>query len=532
MIRMKEEQDNGLILIVDDDDDFRDLLAQFLENQGYRIREAEDGRQALQFIGRTPPDLILMDAEMPGMDGFTACAEITSSPEGEKLPVIVVTAYQDEASVDRAFDAGAVDYITKPIHWAVLRRRIQNFIALGRSRKNLEAVEAARKKAEEQLLRAQKMEAIGLMASGVAHDLNNILSGIVGYPELMLRRLPDDSPLLKPLTAIQESGQRAATVVADLLTIARGAASTREIHDLHGLVREYLHSPECQNLKSHYPEVTITLHLEAKRPHISCSPIHIKKCLMNLVSNGAEAIVGQGNVTVHTSNLSLDESTAHKQQMARGEYVVLEVRDTGSGISDTDLEHIFEPFYTRKTMGRSGTGLGLTVVWNTVEDHGGKIFVTSSDQGTCFQLFFPLSVHKELIRTDDTRPEEIGGQGEHILVVDDEPDLRDIACSMLQTLGYRVDAVDSGESAIEFIRKTPVDLILIDMLMEPGMNGRQTYEKILEINPAQKAIIASGFAGNDDVRAALRLGAGGFIKKPYSMVQLGRAVRLELTTKP
>ncbi|MCF6168936.1 response regulator, partial [Lutibacter sp.] len=212
---MKEEQDKGLILIVDDDDDFRDLLAQFLKNQGYRVGEAEDGRQALQFISQKSPDLILMDGEMPGMDGFTACAEIKSRPEGKELPIIVVTVYQDETSVDRAFDAGAVDYVTKPIHWAVLRRRIRNFIALGLSRKNLQAAEAARKKAEEQLFRAQKMEAIGLMASGVAHDLNNILSGIVGYPELMLRRLPEDSPLLKPLTAIQESGRRAATVVAD-----------------------------------------------------------------------------------------------------------------------------------------------------------------------------------------------------------------------------------------------------------------------------------------------------------------------------
>ncbi|WP_457573868.1 hybrid sensor histidine kinase/response regulator [Desulfolithobacter sp.] len=527
---MKKEQDNGLILIVDDDDNFRDLLAQFLKNQGYRVREAEDGRQALKFIGQTSPDLILMDADMPGMDGFTTCAEITGSPEGKELPVIVVTAYQDEASVDRAFDAGAVDFVTKPIHWAVLRRRIRNFIALSQSRKTLQAAEEARKKAEEQLLRAQKMEAIGLMASGVAHDLNNILSGIVGYPELMLRRLPEDSPLLKPLTAIQESGRRAATVVADLLTIARGAASTREVCDLHKLIREYLSSPECQNLRSHYPEVTITLRLEAERSHISCSPIHIKKCLMNLVDNGAEAIVGQGSVTVRTWNLSLDGSMADMRQLARGEYVVLEIQDTGTGISDTDLEHIFEPFYTRKTMGRSGSGLGLTVVWNTVEDHGGKIFVTSSDLGTSFQLFFPLSGSKELIQADDKLPEEVGGRGEHILVVDDEPDLRDIACSMLRALGYRVDAVDSGESAIEFIHETPVDLILIDMLMEPGMNGRQTYEKILEIRPGQKAIIASGFAGNDDVRAALRLGAGGFIKKPYSMDQLGKAVKRELLT--
>jgi len=208
------------------------------------------------------------------------------------------------------------------------------------------------------------------------------------------------------------------------------------------------------------------------------------------------------------------------------EHVVLTVTDTGTGIPQEDIDRIFEPFYTKKVMGRNGTGLGLAVVWNTVEDHDGKIFVASSEKGTRFQLYFPASQEKKSsVPIKEDKPEELTGNNEHLLVVDDEPVLRDIACQMLQTLGYSVDSVSSGELAIKFTQETPVDLIVIDMLMEPGINGRETYEEILKITPGQKAIIVSGFSESDEVKAALQLGAGGFIKKPYSMDQLGRLVK-------
>ena len=207
------------------------------------------------------------------------------------------------------------------------------------------------------------------------------------------------------------------------------------------------------------------------------------------------------------------------------EYVLLTVTDTGIGIPKENIGHIFEPFYTKKVMGRSGTGLGLTVVWNTVEENDGKIFVESNEQGTCFQLYFPISKKQEIAQIEKESTEKLSGNGEHILVVDDEPQLRDIASQMLRNLGYKIDSVSSGELAVEFVKENPVDLIVVDMLMEPGMNGRQTYEKITTLYPNQKAIIVSGFSESDDVKAALQLGAGGFIKKPYSMNQLGRAVK-------
>lgn len=394
----------------------------------------------------------------------------------------------------------------------------------------------ARKQAEEEknilkskLHQAQKMEAIGLMAGGVAHDLNNILAGIVGYPELLLQKLPQDSELRKPLEAIHESGNRAAKVVADLLTVARGAASTKEVHNLNSLTQEYLNSPEGKHLKTLYPKISIRCQFVATQSYILCSPVHVKKCLMNLVINATEAIADAGEITIIIYNHSVSRADRTKRDLEEGDYVVLSIQDTGSGISATDLEHIFEPFYTKKEMGRSGTGLGLTVVWNTMEAHNGKIFVKRIDSKTCFQLYFPVNNGEKEVQSQSIRAKEHVGNNEHILVVDDEPQLRDIAIQMLRSMGYIGDSVQSGELAIEFVKKTPVDLIVIDMLMGSGLNGRQTYEKILKIHPNQKAIITSGFSESDDVKETLQLGASGFIKKPYSMQQLGRAVKETLS---
>ena len=180
-------------------------------------------------------------------------------------------------------------------------------------------------------------------------------------------------------------------------------------------------------------------------------------------------------------------------------------------------------------MGHSGTGLGLAIVWNTVQDHNGKVFVDSDESGTSFQLYFPVS-KGEIVPVENEKVENCTCNNEHVLVVDDEPLVRDIASQMLQTMGYVVDSVSSGELALEFVKENPVDLIVIDMLMDPGMNGRQTYEEILSIYPEQKAIIASGFSESDDVKAALQLGATEFIKKPYSIDQLGRAVKDALSS--
>lgn len=410
--------------------------------------------------------------------------------------------------------AGFIEYSSQPL-----------VLGLSRDISERQEAELKRKKLEAELHQAKKMESIGLMAGGVAHDLNNILSGIVGYPELLLNDLPEDSKLRKPIEAIKDSGSRAAAIVADLLTVARGVASTRKLQDLNSLTQEYLNSPEHKTLVSLYPKITFKHQLTAARPQILCSSVHVKKCLMNLVTNASEAVDDSGMVFISTKNQSVEEDTAAEYRIKSGEYIVLEVCDNGHGIKKKDLDRIFEPFYTKKLMGRSGTGLGLTVVWNTMNDHNGIVLVENGDKGTCFKLFFPVG--KEIMPTPSGSNdiENLTGNGEHILLVDDELYLRDIGSQMLQHLGYKVDSVSSGELAVQFIKNNPVDLIVLDMLMEPGMNGRQTFEEIIKLYPDQKAVVASGYSESEDVKATLKLGAGGFIMKPYSTVQFGRVIK-------
>ncbi len=384
------------------------------------------------------------------------------------------------------------------------------------------------KEMEKKLHRSMKIEAIGLMAGGVAHDLNNILSGIVSYPEILLLKLPQDSELRNPLESIRNSGLRAAEVVADMLTVTRGAAAARESVNVNTIIMEQLESPEWKQAKTDHPGLAWETVLDPNLLNVNCSEIHIRKSLMNLLFNAVEAMNGDGLVTVSTVNRYIDEPVASNKYMKQGEYVLLSVCDSGPGIEKKDLEHIFEPFYSKKVMGKSGTGLGLTIVWNTVQDHSGDITVESDMYGTTFTLYLPATRAKAGQQEKEGVSEAIRGAGERILVVDDEEQQRDIAGQLLEALGYTALTAASGEEAVALIAEQPVDLVLLDMIMDPGINGRQCYQQMLSLRPELKAVIASGFSESEEVKKALVLGASSFIRKPYTMMQLGRVVRQAL----
>jgi two-component system, cell cycle sensor histidine kinase and response regulator CckA len=384
---------------------------------------------------------------------------------------------------------------------------------------------------EDRLRRSQKMEALGLMAGGVAHDLNNILSGIVNYPELMLMNLPEDSPLIKPLKAIRESGRNAAAVVDDLLTLARGVSSTRENFNLNDIVREYFDSPEFHNLSALHSQVAFRTELDAQLLNINCSVIHIKKTIMNLVTNAAEAIGDRGEIVVSSRNQYCDRPLPGHSEMQQGEYAVLSVADTGMGIPKESIDRIFEPFFSRKVVGRSGTGLGLAVAWNTVQDHGGGITVISSSKGTTFELYFPATREDLSSVPESIDIEQFRGHGERILVIDDDEGQRALALQILNLLGYRADCVASGEESLKFLAEEKVDLVILDMVMDPGMNGCDTYKKIIELHPGQKAIITSGFSESSEVRQALALGARRFVKKPYLVGMIAVVIRDTLQSR-
>ncbi len=238
----------------------------------------------------------------------------------------------------------------------------------------------------------------------------------------------------------------------------------------------------------------------------------------------------QGNeLTVATFNQYVDKAIRDYETVDEGDYAVLQVADQGVGISPDDLKNIFEPFYTRKVMGRSGTGLGLAVVWGAVQDHNGYILVESVEKsGTTFTLHFPVT-RKEIEQDDAPAPfASYTGAGESVLVVDDVEEQREIAGRILRNLGYVVNSVPGGEEAVSYMQKGDADLLLLDMIMDPGIDGLETYRQILKSHPHQKAVIASGFTADEHVKKAQLLGAGAYIKKPYTIKKIGMAVKSEL----
>ncbi len=382
---------------------------------------------------------------------------------------------------------------------------------------------------EAQLQRAQKMEAVGTLAGGVAHDLNNILSGIVSYPDLLLMQVPEDSDLRGPILTMRESGKKAVTIVQDLLTLARRGVAEVEPVNLNEIIEQYLKSPEYHKLRSYHPQVAIRCRLGEDLPNIMGSPVHLSKTVMNLISNAAEAIEHEGAITLETHNCYVDRPINGYETVAEGDYICLRISDTGYGMSSTDLEHIFEPFYTKKKMGRSGTGLGMAVVWGAVRDHQGYIDIKSqTGAGTTVTLYFPATRNireaEKLLPLDDYM-----GNGESVLVIDDVKEQREITSNMLAALGYTVETVPSGDAAVEFLRQQSVDLIVLDMIMDPGMDGLDTYRKIIENRADQTTLIVSGYSETERILEAQKLGAGAFLKKPFTLDKLGQAVKNELS---
>jgi two-component system, cell cycle sensor histidine kinase and response regulator CckA len=382
-----------------------------------------------------------------------------------------------------------------------------------------------------QLDRAEKMKALGLLAGGVAHDLNNVLSGIVGYPELLLLEIPEESHLRKPMMVIKESGLKAAAIVQDLLTLARSDVAVMEVVNLNDIIDDYLKSAEYTKMMSFHPATELIFEKGSDLLNINGSPFNLLKAVMNLVTNAAEATKDGGLIRLVTKNMYLEHPIRGFDAYREGDYVLLSVSDNGVGIPKHDIERIFEPFYSKKEMGRSGTGLGMTVIWGTVNDHKGHIDVVSEEgRGTTFKLYLPATRIKKEKKKDDLQTlQTLKGNGETILVVDDVEEQRDLASSILKMLDYRVIVAGNGLEAVKMIKENKeIDVVILDMIMTPGIDGLETFRQLREIKPEQKAIIVSGYSETDRVKKARQLGAGTYIRKPYLMGNLAQAVKAEL----
>lgn len=388
---------------------------------------------------------------------------------------------------------------------------------------NRKAAEKEKKDLLAKLQQAKKMEAIGVLAGGVAHDLNNILSGIVSYPQLLLMDLPEDSPLRDPINTIRSSGERAATIVQDLLTLSRRGVMETSALNVNDIIKEFLKSPEFKKIRSYHTNVDIHCSLADDLLNTMASPVHLSKVLMNLISNGAEAMPDGGTLRISTCNRHIDCEFIGYEQIREGDYVVMAIADEGVGITEEDQEKIFEPFYSKKMLGRSGSGLGMAVVWGTVKDHNGFIDIHSTiGKGTEFIIYLPTA-NFLMEQAPLKGPALCLGNGEKILLVDDAPIQREIGSKILSRLGYQVETCTCGEKAVEYLKGNEVDLLILDMIMSSEMDGLDTYMEIRKFRPLQKTIIASGFSETDRVRLMQELGAGAYIRKPYSVELLGRA---------
>jgi len=394
---------------------------------------------------------------------------------------------------------------------------------------NIKKAEKEKQELREKLSRAKHMESLGVLAGGVAHDLNNILGPLVAYPELIRMKIVEDSPIMKDILKIEKSALRASEVVQDLLALARRGRYEMVPLNFNDIIESYMESPSFLKLKSKHNNIVIKTELNKALKNIHGSESHLYKVIMNLIINAMEAMSQGGQLTVKTEHKYLEKLNSGFNNIEAGEYVIVIVSDTGLGIEQNDLEHIFEPFYSRKEMGKSGSGLGLAIVYGVTKDHNGYIDVLSKvNHGTDFIIYLPVT---DITTTEDNKViVDIHGS-EKILVVDDIQEQRELAATILASLGYDVETVADGHAAVKYLKNKSVDVVILDMIMEEGFDGLDTYIEIIKIHPEQKAIIASGFAETDRVKKAETLGVGIYIRKPYTMQHLGKAIRKVLVNK-
>jgi two-component system cell cycle sensor histidine kinase/response regulator CckA len=414
---------------------------------------------------------------------------------------------------------------------------------LEREMSERQRAEAHERELQERLARAKRMESLGVLAGGVAHDLNNILGPLVGLPELIQTHIAeslkgDDGlkrELLQDLNMVATAAQRASVVIQDLMTLSRRGNYKRESIDMSEVIGHWLDTHEFAAIKKRHPNVTIETEIAPGNFMVNGSESHLARVISNLVGNAVEA-ADDGWVRIHLEGATLTQPMAARELIDPGSYVVLSVSDSGIGMTAETIGRIFEPFFTTKEANsRSGSGLGLAIVHGIIKDHEGYIDVESSPgAGTAFKLYIP---RVPAIGPSPASNTAIHEGCERILVVDDEPSQRFLAKRTLERLGYTVETVANGHEAISMMnnaqnsgRPAPCDLVILDMIMEDSFDGLDTLREIHRTYPEMPTIIASGYAASERGQAALELGAV-WISKPYEYRDLAKLVRQQLDSR-
>jgi len=648
--------EKGVILIVDDTPTNLEVLFDFLANCGFKVLVAEDGMSAIERAEYAPPDLILLDVIMPGMDGFETCRRLKASELTKDIPVIFMTALSETVDKVRGLNLGAVDYVTKPLQHEEVLARVKLHFSLRNLTKTLQAqnlrleqeiqerqrseqkiheqaalldittdailvqdlsnqilfwnkgaerlygwkaeeavgknadkllyrdtfcdvednpislaekaewqgelhqvtkegkeiIVASRltlvrdedgqpksiltvntditekKQLEAQFLRGQRMESLGTLASGIAHDLNNALTPIMMTVQLLEIKLQDELSQ-EWLSILETNVKRAADLVKQVLSFARGLEGKHKTLQVGQLISEI----EQIAKQTFSRAIVIRTDIPAENLWtVSGDATQLHQVLMNLCVNARDAMPEGGILGISAQNLWIDENYARMNLDAKvGPYVVITVSDTGIGIPRKIVDRIFEPFFTTKELGK-GTGLGLSTVIGIIKSHGGFVNVYSEvGKGTQFKVYLPVTQTIETDCIPAVHKELPAGHGELILVVDDEDSIREITKTSLETNAYKVLTASDGIEAVALYtqHKEEISVVLIDMMM-PSMDGPTTIRILQKINPQVKIIGVSGLVSNHEMIELIGDSVKAFLPKPYTSNELLKNLQTVIST--
>ena len=524
---MNAEPTSLALLLVEDNPADADLIHEYLDespSERYAIVSVTLLEQAVTWLRDTATaDLVLLDLRLPDASGIHTLKAV-KEVAGD-VPIVVLTGVRDEGLALSCIDAGAQDYLVKEDLRPISLHRSLSY-AVSRRREA-----QARDRMAEQLRQAQKMEAIGTLASGIAHEVNNILAVIGGAASLARADAPADHPVQINLDEIERAVDRGRDVVRQVLTFGR----RDEIAERENLDPAKVVADAIRFLRATLPaSIELAAAADADLPRIRANATQLHQILMNLGANAAHAMrEGGGTLEIRVGAVEVDAAEAHLlTELTPGRYVRLAVRDTGEGMDAETVGRIFEPFFTTKSE-REGTGLGLSVVHGIVKSHGGAITAYSEPgKGTEFHLYFPIA-ESTVAAVEPVAHAGAPGRGERILFVDDEPAIVGLYTRLLERQGYEVTGFHESEAALAAFLDDPdrFDLVVTDLSM-PKLDGPALVRRLLEVRPELPIVMATGYIGDRDAERGEANGVRELVHKPYSMEILTAALRRALGADP
>ena len=486
----------------------RELRRAQVECETRRVDTATDFRRALADF---TPQIVLADYTVPGFGGMAAL-EILQH-EQPAVPLIIVTGSLDEETAVECIKAGAADYVLKT-NLVRLPSAVRSALALADSKARARSLET-------QLAQSQRLEAVGRLAGGVAHDFNNILTAIGGYTDLLLADMAPDDTRRQDVEEIHRAAQRAAALTHQLLAFSRRQVMQPKVVDLNALVADI----EKMLRRLIGEDILFATVLHPRAGNVRADPGQLEQVIVNLAVNARDAMPNGGRLTIETRSIELDEAyRAQHPTVTPGPYVMLAVSDTGMGMDEETRSRIFEPFFTTKVRGK-GTGLGLATVYGIVQQSGGHIWVYSEqDRGTTMRVYLPRvdAPAEKLARTGDPPPQNLRGT-ETILLVEDEAAVRAVTRQLLERNGYTVVEAPDGPAALGLELAT-LDLLLTDVVM-PSMSGRELADKLVARRPGLRVLYMSGYTDDAVVRHGMLEPGLAYLEKPFRPDTLLRKVR-------